>query len=493
MKQILQGKTGILILSAAAGLVVAVAAWKLFDLGTRLEVNAAVREIARNGSVAKARTTLELLDNRAFVLEKLSEAVEDDSHDVRGKSNLLSTLTMFNQPRALRRALDSKSVTTQRAACSLLWGDPELKTRCGEIALAWLKDPGADDRASAASICGHLDLGEAQPVLLEIVARDPTTASEQVLFMRALAGIKDPKPPALVERLFGIASSEGMDKDIRGIALESLQRIKEGPRDRVLELSIGILADANASPILRSKAALGLREFPEDRAWQALEAVLLSEGGRDEILQRNCLYALGQMNPADPALARRYVDRLRQLLVDRRVYGNPYYAIRVDVATALAALYARDPITLDIMGDYLVDEDPKDKEHLVRQEAWLTLWTLTGTRLPDLPEPELFMTPPQPFPDPLQAREYFFRRAHYRPGITMKQSAMVAKIAGDLPRMQKTRQQYQSLRAQILEQWRIEEEARKARAAGEGPSPGSVGPEPPKEEEKGPGEEGKPN
>jgi hypothetical protein len=78
----------------------------------------------------------------------------------------------------------------------------------------------------------------------------------------------------------------------------------------------------------------------------------------------------------------------------------------------------------------------------------------------------------------------------------MKQSAMVAKIAGDLPRMQKARQQYQSLRAKILEQWRIEEEERKAKASGQGPPeapPGNVGPEPPKEEEKGSGEEGKPN
>jgi hypothetical protein len=496
MKQILQGKTGVLILSAVAGLALFVGLWQLFDVGNALKVRTAIRDLARGAGVAKARTTLEMLNDRAYVLEKLAEAVEDDSYGVTGKANLLTTLSMFNQPRALRRALDSKSVTTQRAACHLLWGDPELKTRCGEIAIAWLADERAEDRASAASICGHLDLADAQPVLLGIVAKDPTTESERTLFQRALTGIKDPKPPDLVERLFGIASNDAMDASIRGIALESLQRVKDGSRDRVLQLSIDLLGDANEDFMLRAKAALGLRGFPEDRAWQALEAVLLSEKEKDRILQRSCLYALGQMDPQDKALARRYIDRLRQLLVDRRVYGNPYFAIKVDVATALGALNARDPITLDIMGDYLVDEDKDDKEHLVRQEAWLTLWMLTGTRLPDLPEPELFKDPPpQPFPDPLAAREFFFRRAHHRAGITTKQSAMIAKIAEDLARMQKTRQLYQSLRAQILEQWRVEAEAKQARASGNGPPPeppGNVGPLPPKEEEKGPGEEKEP-
>lgn len=494
MKQILQSKTGTVILACLGGLVVAIVAWRA-GAQEMWDVNRAINDIAAGRNVAKARTTLETLDNRAYVLEKLEEAVEDEDYGVRAKFNLLTTLNMLSAPKALRRALHSKSRTAQRAACWLLYGDPEAKTRCGEIAVAWLREEGADERSMAALLCKQLDLAEAQPVLLEIVGRDPRTDKESDLFKRAIDAVKEPKPKELVDRLLAMAKDATLDEEVRGIALESLQRIKDGPRDEVLALSIEVLNDPTASRVLRSKAALGLREFPEDRAWQAIEAVLLSETEQDPILQRNCLYALGQMEPKDKELAAKYLDRLKQILHDRRVYHHKYFAMRVDVATALAALNAREPITLDIMCDYLVDEDKDDKEHLVRQEAWLTLWTLTGTKFEDVPEPELWEIPPQPFPDARSAREFFFRRAHHRPGITPAQAAMVAKIAGDTARMQKARQTYQGLKGRILEQWRVEAErteAKKEEAPPPEPPPGAPGPQPGIEKEEGSGEPEKP-
>ncbi|HEX5136134.1 MAG TPA: collagen-like protein [Planctomycetota bacterium] len=482
MKQILQGKRGVYILAVVAGLVVAIAVAQILQPAQWYTVHTAIQDLAAGKNVAKSRTALETLNDRAYVLEKLQEAIEDDAYGITGKYNLLGTLTMFNQPRAIRRALESTSLSTQRAACKLLWGEAEFKDRCGEIALAWLKDPAAEDRGTAAAVCGHLGLADAQAVLLDIVSKDPGTVGEQALFQRALAGIKEPKPPELVDRLFKLASDPAMDKDTRGIALESLQRTKGGARDRVLQLSIDILKDQDGDPILRMKAALGLRDFPEDRAWDALEAVLVSDKEDDRTLQRNCLFALGQMEPADEAVGRRFIDRLRKLLVDRRVYNNPYFAIKVDVATALCALNAREPITLDIMDEYLVDEDPQDKQHLARQEAWLTLWTLTGLLPPDLPQPELFQRPPPPFSDPLAARDFLFRRASHRPGISVEQAAMVARIADNLALMQKTRQIHQGQRAAILEKWRREaEEAEKKEASGTPPQgpPGNVGPQGP--------------
>ncbi len=429
-------------------------------------IDAAITDVAAGRKVAQATMTLAGIEDRARVVERLVAAAEDDSHDVRGKSNLLAALAQFDGPDAPRRALDSKSATTRRAACMLLWNDPERKARCGEIALDWLGDEAAGDRATAAAICGRLDLDEAQPVLLAIVGREATAAADRKLLALALAAIRDPKPKELVERLLALAADKGAHEEIRGIALETLQAMKDAPRE-LLGLSTAILRDPAEDRILRMKAALGLREFPEDGAWAALEAVLLSEKEEDRILQRNCLYSLGQMEPSDEELARKYLARLRQLLLDRRVCGNPYFAVKVDVATALAVLDVREPATLDIMGDYLVDEDPKDKEHLVRQEAWLTLWTLTGTKLPDLPEPELFTTPPDPFPDPLETRKHLFRRAHFRPGITREQSAMVAAIAADLGRMRKTRETYAELREKILEEWRKQPP----------PDPPKIGPE----------------
>lgn len=486
MKQILQSKTGTVILASVCGLLVAYALWRFLDVGEYFEVRSAIADIAKGNQAAivKGRTALETLNNRDYVLRKLGDAVEDDSFDVRGKTGILTTLNMLSQPRALRRALDSRSLTAQRAACSLLYGDAGEKTRCGEIALAWLKDEGADERSMAAQICKQLDLAEAQPVLLEIVERDPKTDGDRDLFQRALHALRDPKPKELVERLVRMAGDPALHDDVRGIALESLQRMKDGPRDQVLALSIGLVEDPDANRILRMKAALGLKGFPEDRAWQALEAVLLSDKEEDVILQRNCLQTLGGMAPKDPELAKMYVDRLKQLLQDRRVYHNKYFAIRVDVATALAALNAKEPITLDIMCDYLVDEDKDDKQHLVRQEGWLTLWTLTGTKFEDVPEPELWNNPPPPFPDPQDARDYFFRRGRLRPGISPAQAAMVEKIAPDLARMQKARQTYQGLKGKILEQWRVEAE----KAAEEKRKPAGPGePGGPKEGE-GPGE-----
>jgi len=475
MKKIIQGKIGTILLATVAGLAVAAVLWHTLGVGNWYRVREAIQDIAKGANVAKARTTLEMLNERAYVLEKLTEAVEGDEFDVGGKANLLTTLNMFGQPRVLKRAVDSKSVTTQRAACTLLYGDPEMKTRCAEIALAWLKDEGAANRSAAAGICGQIDIKEAQPILLEIVQRDPKTVEERDLFQRALIGLKDPKPKELVDRLLKLASDDKEDRDIRAVALESLQRMKEGPRDEILTLSTRILTDPNGDPILRAKAALGLQAFPEDRAWQALETVLLSDHETDFVLQRSCLRSLAQMDPEDKDLARRYIERLKKLLLDRRVYQNPYFAIRVDVATALCALNLREGITLDIMCDYLVDEDPKDKEHIVRQEGWLTLWTLTGTRFQDIPQPELFQSPPPPFPDPLAARQYLLSR--FRPGIKPAQNAVVKTIASDLPLMQKTRQMYQSKKAEILEHWRSEAAAKQAKAEQRGQAQG-VGPAP---------------
>ncbi len=468
MKQILKSKTGTVILTCALGLAVAVFLWRVAGLGRWWEVRGAIRDIAGGSQkeMAEARTTLEVLDNREYVLEKLEQAIGSDSFGVRAKANVLTTLKMLNHPRALRRALDSGSVTAQRAACSLLYGDPQAKTRCGEIALAWLKDEGAEDRSMAAFYCGQLDLKEAQAALLAIALRDPRTEQERDLLMRALNAIDEPKPKELVERLLRIAGDAAQHDDLRAIAIESLQRMKDGPREEILTLSIAVLNDESASPILRAKAALGLRDFPEDRAWQALEAVLLSEREKNSILQRNCLLTLGSIEPKDAALAKKYLDRLKQLLLDRRVYHHRYFAIRVDVATALAALNVREPITLDIMCDYLVDEDKDDRQHIVREEGWLTLWVLTGTKFDDVPEPELWQTPPQPFPDPQAAREFFFRRGQLRPGVTAKQAGMAAKIAGDLAYMQKARQVYQGFKGKILEQWRAAAEKAKPEPPG---------------------------
>ena len=55
-----------------------------------------------------------------------------------------------------------------------------------------------------------------------------------------------------------------------------------------------------------------------------------------------------------------------------------YFGIRTDVAVGLGAMNVRERVALDILLQYLVDEDATDTMVNVRTEGWLSLWTLTG-------------------------------------------------------------------------------------------------------------------
>jgi len=450
MKQLLQGKVGTAILVVVAVAAVLVAVWHVADLDKVFTVSGAIRDIAASRNVAQSRAALEQVNDRAYVLERLESAVMEDDGSVRGKMQLLNTLSVFNQPRALYRALDAPSVPAQRAACALMFGSPEYRDRCAEIAIAWLRDEGADERSQAALICGQLDLAEADAVFLEIVGKEPQTQDELRLFQQALNALRNAEAPGLAERLLSFVENKETPEELRGVALEALERMKGAPRERVLEAALALLADPKEPKILRSKASLGLREFPEERAWDALEKVLLSQEEQDWILQRNCLYALGQKAP---------IERVKRLLLDRRLYQHPYYGIRVDVATALAALNVREGITIDIMCDYLVDEDKDDRDHIVRQDAWLTLWVLSGTPY-GIAEQDLFRYPPRPFVDPEQARDFLFRRSSLRPGITREMAEAVEKLVPDLTKMQQIRHTFgQTLKPKIIDRWEAEAQA----------------------------------
>jgi hypothetical protein len=341
----------------------------------------------------------------------------------------------------------------------------------------------------AAMICGRLDLPDAQPVFLAIAARDPKTQDDLGLFRQALAALKDPKPPQTVERLLQLAADAKADLEVRSVALEALHRMKDGPRERILALSIATLSDPTANDILRIKAAAGLRDYPDESAWQALEAVLLSETEQNHVLQRNCLFTLGTIALSEKDKSETHVERLKQILLDRRVYHSPYFGIRVDVAIGLATLNVREGIAIDIMCDYLVDEDAKDRDHLVRQEGWLTLWALTGVRFEGIPELADFKQQPPAFQNPKAGREYLFSR--HRPGITPSQSASVARLAQNLAKMQEIRQILTAKKGSILATWKAEAEALEAaNAAKKETPPGPQGPTPPAKEEKKPANDG---
>ena len=108
----------------------------------------------------------------------------------------------------------------------------------------------------------------------------------------------------------------------------------------------------------------------------------------------------------------------------------------MDVCTALACAKGTGPEDLALMCDYLVDEDPEDKAHIVRSEAWLTLWTLTG-RMHGAESPELFGEAPTGGLPEMRARRSFLRA-----GVKPEQARELERLCADLDHMRKVRAAY---------------------------------------------------
>ena len=89
-------------------------------------------------------------------------------------------------------------------------------------------------------------------------------------------------------------------------------------------------------------------------------------------------------------------------------------------------LRSRKQVALDIMCEYLVNKDDGDTLNMVRQEAWLTLWTLTGIAY-GVSEPQKFRNLPKAVKDQQIKRDYLFRPAQIRPGRQDIPSAVASR------------------------------------------------------------------
>jgi len=477
------------ILAIAAVLLVVWVAWNFFQVGDRMSKWQALENICSGRAVAQGRQDLLGLNDRAGVLQALREKLADSGDTVRCKKNYLQTLSpqYFNQPRTINRALDSGQEATRRAAASLRYGDPELKERCAEIALAWLRDPEADSRYDAVLMCRHLRIKEAVPTMLEFLDMVPETADELQLIEHSLAALRDFKPTGLSDKLLGLVANESLNERMRGAALETLGRLDDAPREKVQEVAIRLLSSRAENTFMRAKAANALRgkAYANEATWNALEAIVLQEEETNGIIQRMCLNALGSTGA---------MDRMGKLLFDRRVYRNPYFGFRIDVAAALSALNMRERVAYDILCEYLVNDDPADSAFKVRQEAWLSLWTLTGEtygRFYGLPQSELFLRAPKPMRDKELARHYLWRTETTRPGVTQDQLAVLRKLTPDLKQMQRIREEFEKRKAEVFDRWEQERKADEEKTAPpaeekdkEEETIEPQGPQPPKEKEK---------
>jgi hypothetical protein len=131
-------------------------------------------------------------------------------------------------------------------------------------------------------------------------------------------------------------------------------------------------------------------------------------------------------------------------------YRNPYYSFRVEVAVALSALDVREGFALDILCDYLVDEDPADKNFRVRQEAWLSLWTLTGTAHG---VPQDLEGSPTRIRDRTKVRECLLFTAEMRPGVRRSHIVALQRVTPDLERMRAVRAAYLKQREELVQAW----------------------------------------
>ena len=377
----------------------------------------AVDDLLANRNVKQARAALEGSNDRAAVVAALKQVLDNDGL-VQGKLNVIQALTKW-EPQAARDALSSTSKSSRRAAAWRAHRDPSLADQVKKVVIEWIKDEQADRRALAALIAGSLKIKECVPTLEAAIGAAPKTDARIQFASEALAALAKLKPDGFAERALAIAEDENQHWRLRGKAFTVITALPDAPTERVRALLLRLLHDRNESLALRSTAAHVLREkrLTTAAVRAKLEEVLLREGDND-IVQRSCLYALGATAP---------LKQLRKLLLDRRVYNHSYFGIRVDVATALAAMRVREKIALEILCNYMEDKDAKDRDLLVPQEGWLSFFVLTGKAI-GTTEQHLFGRQPRPLKDEKTIRDYLFRPAFMRNGVTHEMVWAVHRI-----------------------------------------------------------------
>jgi phage shock protein PspC (stress-responsive transcriptional regulator) len=468
-----QSKANLVYNVIVIGVIIGLAVYWGWDPLVRwLNVSKAVGDIATMRDTAKARETLREQNDRQYVLGKIHEALDDEDTSIDGKIALLQTLIEFKDARTVRLAVESDVPSTRRAAVWMRQGDGAVRDIAEKVVLDWLKDEGADSRSKAAILAKNFKFESAVPVLLELLDQRYTTDDGRETVRGALAALAELKPEGLAPKLMAMARDPQQHEAVRGEALNAVAGLEDAPREEVTQLAIDIVTDPKvadnklAARILRGKALGVLRRpsYGSPKVWDALEGVLLDTNDDDEITQRGCLNALGNSAP---------LDRVRKLLLDRRVYRHPYFALRIDVATALAALNMRERQALQILNEYLVDQDAADRQHQVRQEGYLSLFVLTGASY-GVDQKDLFQRRVRPISDPERTRAYMWRSSFLRPGVTKAQVEAVKRIVGDLATMKQIKQTYEQHQETILKAWEDEkkppakDEEKKDEGAGKG-------------------------
>jgi len=372
---------------------------------------AVIEQVLAGGDALAARRTLVRYPDREKVVALIEQALARDVPGVRAKASLLALLGGLGRTELAQGALASPVLSTRRAAAAQFPTDEGAS----KILLDWLGNAGAPDRDLAVDACTAAKIAEARPLIVPLItdaATDPKT------FAAAARSLGRNPPPAIGEAVKTRLAKKDGDPQMIGACLDLARWLPDLHAD---ELIVYWLRDRDAPVMVRGKAALAAHDVAP------VEAVLLDPDEPDAIVQRTCLYRVLNQVTDEPLL---------KLLRDPRVNRNRYFGVRVDVATALACVKGTGPGDLELLCDYLVDEDPQDKDHIVRSEAWLTLWTLTG-RMHGAETPAMFEKVPQG-----GLPEMRTRRSYLRAGVGRRQARELERLAADLDRMRKVREAY---------------------------------------------------
>ncbi|MHC4224342.1 MAG: hypothetical protein ACYSUN_10160 [Planctomycetota bacterium] len=366
-------------------------------------------------NVEEARRVLQGHPISDEVVEAAKAALERDTPSVRGKQAILKLLMRMKRQDPVEAAIKSPVASTRRAAAYTLHSAAEFAEPARKIVLGWLKDRSAYDQDWAVILSWKMKIEGALPVL-QAMMEDPTTSPRLLTHvLTALAAKPTPEfKRVLLERL------RNPELDTAKVAA-FLRAAKRVPDIDAGEVGAAWLKRPEAGGVVRNLAALLVTDP------SVLRGVLLDAGEEDWIVQRSCLRRL---------LGILDTESLHRLAREARVARHPYFGIRVDVAVLLACVPTTEEADLAILRDYLVDEDPKDTQLLVRQEGWLSLWTVTGA-MHGVNEATLFAKPP-----PRGDLQRGLMPSFLRSGVSNAMVEALKPLSADLAHMRKVRADY---------------------------------------------------
>jgi HEAT repeat protein len=403
---------GIAVVAAVVGLVI----WKQFDLGTTWTISQRVDELANAQHIETARDELTKTP-RGPTIEALKAALESDGGTPWGKFQVLQLLSQFKESRTVMRALESKEVTTQRAAAYLRQTDKSVAPEVSAIAMQWLKDKGAVDRRLAVMILRTMDERAAIPELISILEAEGKRPESAAMVVHILDAMGTFKPDGVAPAILALASDSSIEPAVRNRAMGALTHLPDTPKDELLKILMEIAQDESANSTMR-KNAFGLIASPAyatPEGWEVLRNIVLDPNNStqsQQTLQRKALWSLAASYP---------LDKLQELLLDRRVYAHPFFGIRTDVACGIGHLRIQSRLALQILTELLAEEDPGDFLTNVPREAWLAFWAITGVHSGSS-RPELFSREPARVTDDDALRQHLFSISFSHPSISKAQA-----------------------------------------------------------------------